>query len=298
MPIDPRIPQCQHIKVNGLRCGSPSLKGRKFCYFHYSVGRHLIRTDIPILEDINSVQYSLNRLAEYILEKRIDYKSASLLLWLMQIASANARHARLEPFLKEDIVREHPDDTYFRNTAFQPSDDPENPDSLIPVSQEDLAALASSGDASAPADAEPSQPQPPKPSSVPSVVKKDSSASSAVNNSRKPPTREEIDAIDQAIDRARRRFPLPASANGSSASTPSSSPSEGHGFNRAATRSAEKRALAPEVSSDSSAASTLRNVPRTPQELEELAVRAIDRFRNTPYTQKEVPTRKRRRKPQ
>ena len=59
------------------------------------------------------MQYSLNRLAEYILEKRIDYKQASLLLWLMQIASSNARNARLEPLLKEEIVRTHPDDRYF-----------------------------------------------------------------------------------------------------------------------------------------------------------------------------------------
>ncbi len=162
MPIDPRIPQCEHIKVNGLRCGSPSLRGRKYCYFHYSVTRPLIATDIPVLEDAGAVQYSLNRLAEYILEKRIDYKQASLLLWLMQIASSNARNAKLEPFLKEDIVREHPNDRYFRNPALRSSnadagedegddagnDGDHNPDSVIAVSQEDLAELERSGEIS------------------------------------------------------------------------------------------------------------------------------------------------------
>jgi hypothetical protein len=25
---------CQHIKVNGLQCGSPAMRRNKFCYFH------------------------------------------------------------------------------------------------------------------------------------------------------------------------------------------------------------------------------------------------------------------------
>ncbi len=182
MPIDPRIPQCEHIKVNGLRCGSPSLKGRKFCYFHYEVTRPLIRTDIPVLEDAGSVQYSLNRIAEYILEKRIDYKQASLLLWLMQIASSNARNARLEPLLKEDIIREHPEVSYVRTA-----------DSVIAVSQDDLEALAS--------DATPQEASA-------------SSASSAVNHLvsdgvRKQPTREELDErTARAIERFRTTPPV------------------------------------------------------------------------------------------
>jgi hypothetical protein len=28
------FPTCQHIKKNGIRCGSPALRGRSFCYFH------------------------------------------------------------------------------------------------------------------------------------------------------------------------------------------------------------------------------------------------------------------------
>jgi len=158
MPIDPSIPQCDHIKVNGVRCGSPSLRGRKFCYFHYNVTRSLISTDIPVIEDINSVQYSLNRLAEYILEKRIDYKQASLLIWIMQIAAHNARRTQLEP-LPDHIVTQHPNDRYFPNhlspeemtaqisaalsdpTWSSPRDSAAG-DSVIAVSPEDLEALA------------------------------------------------------------------------------------------------------------------------------------------------------------
>jgi hypothetical protein len=41
MPIDPNIPQCQHIKLNGVRCGSPALRGKDLCYFHNRHERHV-----------------------------------------------------------------------------------------------------------------------------------------------------------------------------------------------------------------------------------------------------------------
>ncbi len=28
------IPRCTHIKTNGTQCGSPALRGRRFCFFH------------------------------------------------------------------------------------------------------------------------------------------------------------------------------------------------------------------------------------------------------------------------
>jgi hypothetical protein len=28
------FPICEHIKKNGIRCGSPALRGRCFCHFH------------------------------------------------------------------------------------------------------------------------------------------------------------------------------------------------------------------------------------------------------------------------
>lgn len=30
---------CQHIKLGGRRCGSPSLRGQRYCYFHASADR-------------------------------------------------------------------------------------------------------------------------------------------------------------------------------------------------------------------------------------------------------------------
>jgi hypothetical protein len=67
----PTIARCQHIKVNGVQCGSLALKNRKLCHFHqrWQQGRiqlnanHARRSryslDLPILEDANSIQVAL-----------------------------------------------------------------------------------------------------------------------------------------------------------------------------------------------------------------------------------------------
>jgi hypothetical protein len=30
-------PRCQHIRMNGRRCGSPALRGENYCYFHDTI---------------------------------------------------------------------------------------------------------------------------------------------------------------------------------------------------------------------------------------------------------------------
>ena len=64
----PSIARCQHVKVNGVQCGSPALKNRKLCHFHqrWQQGRIQLNAnqarrsryslDLPILEDANSIQ--------------------------------------------------------------------------------------------------------------------------------------------------------------------------------------------------------------------------------------------------
>src|SRR5882757_5386776 len=34
MAVNPNTRLCSHIKVNGVRCGSPALRKEVFCYFH------------------------------------------------------------------------------------------------------------------------------------------------------------------------------------------------------------------------------------------------------------------------
>ena len=100
-----QIPQCEHIKANGLRCGSPALRQRRYCYFHFCA--HDLRRRrrqhpnspfvLPLLEDANSIQMAIQQVAEAVLEERIDNKRAGLVLFALQTAACNLKNTDFEP---------------------------------------------------------------------------------------------------------------------------------------------------------------------------------------------------------
>lgn len=108
------VPRCQHVKVNGTQCGSPALRRRRHCYFHDRV-RHereriaadvsaKRRFDLPLLEDANSVQMALMKVIQMLGSGQLDHKTAGLMLYALQTASANLRHVDLEVEVVTDIV--------------------------------------------------------------------------------------------------------------------------------------------------------------------------------------------------
>jgi hypothetical protein len=107
------ISRCQHIKVNGTQCGSPSLRETKYCYYH--IRYHWPELDaledkvewfkpLPTLEDANSIQVSLAKVMEQLLTQEIDHKTATLLLYALQIASMNLKRTSLEPALPTQVI--------------------------------------------------------------------------------------------------------------------------------------------------------------------------------------------------
>ena len=92
------VAACQHIKANGLRCGSPAMNHSAFCFFHTDVRlrRRHKRIPLPVLEDANSVQLALNQVAARILEDGTDLKKTGQLLYLLQISSQNVHKTRFE----------------------------------------------------------------------------------------------------------------------------------------------------------------------------------------------------------
>jgi hypothetical protein len=120
-PLPSNIPQCRHVKTNGIRCGSPALRARNFCYFHHHAHQRPGRPagaaasaafiPLPILEDANAVQLALHRIAQAIAEDGIDPKRAALLLYAFQTASANLKRVYLETPLWEKIERDLPGDS-------------------------------------------------------------------------------------------------------------------------------------------------------------------------------------------
>ena len=92
MPILPNIPQCHHIKDDGVRCGSPALRGKDLCYFHLRQLRQRPRLHLPLLEDRPSIQFAVTQVLRAVLEDKMDNQRLRLLLYALQVASMNLRN--------------------------------------------------------------------------------------------------------------------------------------------------------------------------------------------------------------
>src|SRR5579863_74224 len=93
---------CTHIKVTGVRCGSPALYGEQFCYFHQHAHRGVRKPPqsrlhpIAILEDEESIQASLMEVVNALMRNTIDLKRAELILRALHIAVKNARRVKFD----------------------------------------------------------------------------------------------------------------------------------------------------------------------------------------------------------
>ena len=112
--------RCQHLKINGTQCGSPALRRNRFCFFHKRFQDERIRLNaersrrapatflLPVLEDANSIQMTLMQVMRLLLNGQIEHKTASLLLYALQTASANLRSIEFDPGIHDVIL--HPAD--------------------------------------------------------------------------------------------------------------------------------------------------------------------------------------------
>ena len=109
--------RCQHIKVNGTQCGSPALRRNIHCYFHkrHHEERIVLNTDrarrnrnvtidLPVLEDANSIQVSLMQIIRLVVAGQIDAKTAGLVLYGLQTASANLARTNFEPYMRNVVL--------------------------------------------------------------------------------------------------------------------------------------------------------------------------------------------------
>jgi hypothetical protein len=83
--------RCRHIKVSGTQCGSPALRKKNFCFYHqqnrpltvecYSEQEYATgEIALPVFEDAHSVQTVIRQVVQMVLQKRIERKTASLVL--------------------------------------------------------------------------------------------------------------------------------------------------------------------------------------------------------------------------
>lgn len=108
MPTYPlTIRRCQHIKVNGIQCGSPAKRDERHCFFHEQcrvMSREINMRftehgiiKLPTLEDANSIQLGLAEVMRLLVTHQIDHRIASLLLRALRTAAANVKFTSLEP---------------------------------------------------------------------------------------------------------------------------------------------------------------------------------------------------------
>lgn len=105
---------CIHIKVTGVRCGSPALRGKQFCYFHQRMLRTVPAPDsrlhhVALLEDEESIQAAIMEVINALIRKNIDLPRAELVLRALNTAVRNVQRVRFEDL--HGIVREIPDFT-------------------------------------------------------------------------------------------------------------------------------------------------------------------------------------------
>ncbi len=107
--------QCSHVLTNGEVCNAIPMRDSNFCYWHHKARARRRRHDriggpisqeansgleLPLLEDANSLQISLQEIMQAILDRRLDHKRAGLLLYSLQLASTNMRN--LQPLPSDD----------------------------------------------------------------------------------------------------------------------------------------------------------------------------------------------------
>ncbi len=93
--------RCVHVKPNGLRCGSPAMRGDPFCFFHERWYNQPAEDTFPPLDDSNGVQLALMQVAERV--RREAFRAGSInprlvqaLVFVLKVAGQNARHTTFD----------------------------------------------------------------------------------------------------------------------------------------------------------------------------------------------------------
>ena len=101
-------PRCEKVREDGTVCGSPQMKGYRYCYAHERMlEMRSSRLELPALEDANAVQMAIMRVQKALIDGEISDKQAGLLLYSLQMASSNLKHTTFTDS-KKAVVTEMP----------------------------------------------------------------------------------------------------------------------------------------------------------------------------------------------
>jgi len=103
------VPICEHIKNDGIRCGTPALRGRHFCYHHDRVHRghqiaakHSCRV-IPPLRNARNIRVAALNIIRDLRDGRIDLPTARVMAYALQVANTTLKLSAEIPDLHQEL---------------------------------------------------------------------------------------------------------------------------------------------------------------------------------------------------
>jgi DNA-binding protein H-NS len=81
--------RCTHRRAGGQYCGSPRMRGSKYCYGHDRLmAARTQDMELPPLEDANAVVLGLTKGLQAMMKGQMDLKSAGMYFYAMQIVAS------------------------------------------------------------------------------------------------------------------------------------------------------------------------------------------------------------------
>jgi hypothetical protein len=86
------------VRTNGVRCGSPSLRNRIFCYYHYKAScPPPVSCEITPVETADGIQIAIGNVLQALDNDKIEVKKAIAMLYGLQTASSNLKRTNPQP---------------------------------------------------------------------------------------------------------------------------------------------------------------------------------------------------------
>jgi len=100
-------PRCQHVRMNGARCGAPAARGKRLCQLHQVIAEveALDRMLAPNGE-ATARQLALWQVMRVLQGPALDYKACRLMLYALQISLANRKNFAAERRERERLSKE------------------------------------------------------------------------------------------------------------------------------------------------------------------------------------------------
>jgi hypothetical protein len=109
-PDQPKdVSRCEHIKFNGIRCGSPAMRSQHFCYHHARIRRFSPTKVMPMPDSMEAINYAASGVTQAMFSGDMTTAEARVALAALRLQFETLH--RYEPPSPADIVVDDPSET-------------------------------------------------------------------------------------------------------------------------------------------------------------------------------------------